>query len=235
MQPKLYQSLSTWQQPLPVPASPARTALLARVAAHILATSPHRLRIGIDGLTASGKTSIGHELAAQIVATGRTVLRASLDDFKRPWRDRHLYERESAEGYYRRAFDYAAVEALLLVPMANGGTGRIALCSIDPLTQIDHSAFTVDAPSNAVLIVDGVFAFRPTIDHHWDIRIWVDVAEDLAMGRGMQRDGPRDGLTHQQRYLPSARIYIAEANPISRADIVIDNTDFAAPRLLRGP
>jgi uridine kinase len=53
-------------------------------------------------------------------------LRASLDDFKRPWRERHRYDRESGEGYYRNAFDYDAVRRLLLKP-----ADRVALCSRD--------------------------------------------------------------------------------------------------------
>jgi uridine kinase len=91
-----------------------RAAMLDEVAGRVLESGAGRLRVGIDGLTAAGKTSFGHELAQRISRAGRPVLRASLDDFKKPWRDRHLYDRESGEGYYRNAFDYAAVRRLLL-------------------------------------------------------------------------------------------------------------------------
>ncbi|MEU4835396.1 hypothetical protein [Streptosporangium sp. NPDC023615] len=80
------------------PVSPERTALVKKVADRILALGDGRLRVGIDGPTASGKTSFGHELAEQISRMGRPVLRASLDDFKKPWRDRHLYDRRSGIG-----------------------------------------------------------------------------------------------------------------------------------------
>ncbi|WP_218136443.1 hypothetical protein [Nonomuraea jiangxiensis] len=89
-------SVSTWRQPLPPPASPARTALVRQVAARVTALGSGRLLVGIDGLTASGKTSFGHELAQEIAtASRRPVLRAGLDDFKQPWKDRHRYDRES--------------------------------------------------------------------------------------------------------------------------------------------
>jgi uridine kinase len=88
-------SRSTWQQPLPAPASATRTSLLAQVARRVDACGSGRLRVAIDGRTAAGKTSFGHELAQQLARSGRPVLRATLDDFKRPWRDRHLYDRES--------------------------------------------------------------------------------------------------------------------------------------------
>jgi uridine kinase len=220
-------SASTWQQPVPAPASRLRTELVEWLAARIVELRPGQLRVAVDGLTAAGKTSFGHELAEAIAAGGRPVLRASLDDFKRPWSERHRYDRFSGEGYYRNAFDLDAVVALLLEPLQ-----RKALCAIDPLTQVDHSAETVPVADDAVLIVDGVFAFRPPLDRLWDLRIWLDVDEETSVRRGEARDG-EDGSIHRDRYLPAERIYIAECDPVTRADVVIDNTDFAAPRLLR--
>jgi hypothetical protein len=143
-------------------ASAERAALLEHVAGRILASGSGRLRVAIDGRTAAGKTSFGHELAERLSTVGRPVLRASLDDFKKPWSDRHLYDRESGEGYYRNAFDYATVRRLLLEPAAAAGSGDCVLCSIDPLTQIDHSAVIARAAPDAVLIVDGVFASAPS-------------------------------------------------------------------------
>ncbi|WP_418153577.1 hypothetical protein [Actinoalloteichus caeruleus] len=61
--------------------------------------------MAVDGRTAAGRTSFGHELAEHIAHRRRPVLRGSLDDDKKPWRDRHLDDRESGEGYYRNAYD----------------------------------------------------------------------------------------------------------------------------------
>lgn len=159
----MHHSVSMWQQPLPPLASPERSAVVERVADRVLVSGRGRLCVGVDGLTAAGKTSFGHELAERISRAGRPVLRASLDDFKKPWRDRHLYDRESGEGYYRNAYDYAAVTRLLLASARPGGSGWCALCSIDPLTQADHSAVLTEVAPDAVLVIDGVFAFRPEI------------------------------------------------------------------------
>ncbi|MFC6675325.1 hypothetical protein ACFQE7_04910 [Nonomuraea ferruginea] len=125
-------SVSTWQQPCPGPASPERAALVGEIARRVLALGDGRLLVGIDGLTASGKTSFGHELAASVAAAGRPALRATLDDFKQPWKDRHLYDRESGEGYYRNAYDYESARRLLLDPCRSPRAGACALCSIDP-------------------------------------------------------------------------------------------------------
>ena len=133
-----------------------------------------RVLVAVDGRTAAGKTSFAHELGHALAGGGRTVLRACLDDFKRPWRDRHLYDRETGEGYYRNAFDYEALKSLLLQPFRDARPGGVALCSIDPLTQIDHSGERITAPYDAVLVVDGVFAIRPEFDRQRRPRGWRD-------------------------------------------------------------
>ncbi|MER7700109.1 uridine kinase [Streptomyces sp. NPDC096095] len=157
-------SPSTWRQPCPAPASAERSALTEALAQRVLALGPGRQLVGIDGFTAAGKTSFGHELAAHLAVSGRPVLRATLDDFKNPWKDRHLYDRESGEGYYRNAYDYDAAKRLLLDPARSPEAASCALCSIDPLTQENHAADTTPLAPDSVLIVDGVFAFRPEID-----------------------------------------------------------------------
>lgn len=231
-------SVSTWQQPLPAAASAQRSALVADVAERVLARGDGRLRVGIDGLPAAGKTTFGHELAQRISGRGRPVLRASLDDFKKPWRDRHLYDRESGEGYYRNAFDYETVVRLLLQPASPDGSGACVLCSIDPLTQREHRDVVTRAAADAVLIVDGVFAFRPQINDFWDFRIWLDVDEQTSVRRGTHRDqtwaGAEAEAVHRDRYLIAERLYLAEVDPLRLADVVIDNAVFDRPRVVRG-
>jgi uridine kinase len=235
-----FESVSTWRQPVPPAASSARSDLVTSVAADIVARSGRRIRVAVDGRTASGKTSFGHELAAAVRAFDRPTLRASLDDFKHPWphASEHGYDRVSGEGYYRNAHDHESVRGLLLEPAGPSGSGRVVLCAHDPLTGVDHRDVVVQARPDAVLIVDTVFAFRPEWDDLWEYRIWLEVGAAQSLVRGVGRDGSRDGMdeatrVHQDRYAVAEAIYIAEVDPVSRADVVIDNHDWSAPRVLR--
>lgn len=235
-----FESVSTWRQPMPPPASSSRSDLLMRVAAEIVTRSNRRIRVAVDGRTAAGKTSFAHELAAAVRAFDRQTLRASLDDFKHPWphASEHGYDRLSGDGYYRNAHDHESVRHLLLEPAGPSGSGRVALCAHDPLTGTDHRDVIVQARADAVLIVDTVFAFRPEWDDLWDYRIWLEISAVRSLSRGVARDSSRDGVdeathVHQDRYAVADAIYIAEVDPFSRADIVIDNHDWAAARVLR--
>ena len=175
----------------------------------------------------------------QVTCHGAYLSYYSLDDFKRPWAEAHLYDRMSGEGYYRNAFDLEAIRNLLLEPADPVGSGLVALCSIDPITQVNHSHTRVTMPADGVLIVDGVFALRPELRRHWDLSVWVDIDPELSVRRGTDRDSAREGTDaaetlHRDRYGTAETIYIAEADPVSAADVVIDNTDFEDPRIVRG-
>jgi uridine kinase len=232
-------SVSTWQQPAPPPPTADRAAVLREIAGRIAVFGDQRVRVAVDGFTAAGKTSLGHELAHVVADQGRVVLRASLDDFKRPWKEAHLYDRLSGEGYYRNAFDIDATRRLLLCPAACDGSGRVVLCSIDPITQIDHSHEVVHLPNNGVLIVDGVFALRPELIDCWDLGIWVHIATELSVQRGTARDAEMEGgvleseALHRDRYLAAELLYVDEVDPVTVADLIVDNTDFDHPVVLK--
>ena len=203
--------------------------------------APGRLRVAVDGYTAAGKTSFGHELAAALRELGRPTLRASFDDFKNPWAEaRRLgYDRISGEGYYRNAYDFRSARELLLGPAGPDGSGQVVLCARDPLTGADHRDHAVPAPANAVLIVDSVFAFRPEYNDQWEFRIWLDADPEVVLQRGIDRDTEMEGIeeatrVHRDRYHVAEQIYLAEVRPLDLADVIVDNQDFARPRIIRG-
>lgn len=212
--------------------------MLVVVASRIHKFGARRVRVAIDGRTGAGKTTLGHELAKVLIDEGRVVLRGSLDDFKRPWSERHLYDRSTGEGYYRNAYDFEAITTLLLEPAAPNGSGQVALCSIDPLTQVNHSQDRVAMPHDGILIVDSVFAFRPELNDHWDLRVWVEIDAELSVQRGTARDAPREGAEtaealHRDRYGGAEATYMTEVDPRALADVIVDNNDFDQPRLIR--
>ena len=94
-------------------------------------------------------------------------------------------------------------------------------------------------PPNAVLIVDGVFAARPETNRYWDLRVWIEIDPQLSVQRGTNRDAHLvGGVTdaeqrHRDRYLAGESLYLGEVDPRSFVEVIIDNTDFDRPRLLR--
>ncbi len=80
-----------------------RSFLITRILAFDL---PHPVRVAIDGVAGSGKTTLANDLAPLCANAGRDVVRASIDGFHRPRAERYRRGSESPDGFYEDSFDY---------------------------------------------------------------------------------------------------------------------------------
>jgi uridine kinase len=198
----------------------------------------HPLRVAIDGITASGKTTLGNELTAAITECGRPVIRIRMDDFHHRREHRYRQGKDSARGYYQDAYDFDTLNRRVLTPLGPDGDLLFSRRIIDLAsnTPIDEPAER--AASDGILITDGSFMQA----HHrasWDIVIFVNTSFEEALRRGITRDAEQLGgaVEAEQRYVhryhSAARMYIDDLNPIQTADFVMDNDDPSNPRLYR--
>ncbi|TYP84987.1 uridine kinase [Blastococcus xanthinilyticus] len=190
--------------------------LVSRLAAAVAAlTARHsRVLVGIDGPDAAGKTTLADRLAAELSGP---VQRVSVDDFPRPVEERYRRGELSAEGFYLDAIDHDRLLAEVLVPFRNGADGA------GPRT----------------LVVDGIFLLRPQLRRLWHLSVHLRVPEQTVLARARQRDRSLYASLaeleqrYRARYLPGQALYRAEADPETGADVLIDNRDVSAPRILR--
>lgn len=220
-----------------------RQQVLTEVADRILALRlDHPARVGIDGHSAAGKTTLADELAATLrEKTARPVLRVTIDHFKRQIHLRTRYPPGSPESYYFETFDLDAVRDELLAPLGPGGDRRYRsqIMDFSGRTPVDSGVRV--APDDAILVADGGFLQKPVLSHHWDLRIYlhIEVAEVLRRGtirdRAWMESAQAAAARYRTYYIPGEELYLAEIRPAERADIVIDNHDFEAPRILRDP
>jgi uridine kinase len=201
----------------------------------------HPTRVGIDGHSAAGKTTLADELATTLRGkTARPVLRVTLDHFKRHVDLRTQYPPGSPESYYFEMFDVDAIRDELLVPLGPGGNRRYRtqIMDLSGRTPVDSGVHV--APDDAILVADSGFLQKPALAGHWDLCVYlhIDVADVLR--RGTIRDqawmdsAEAAAARYRTYYIPGEQLYLAEVRPAERADIVIDNRDFEAPRVMRG-
>jgi uridine kinase len=190
----------------------------------------HPVRVAVDGRTASGKTTFADELASVISGAGKSVIRASLDGFHHPAKVRHQKGRFSSDGYYEDARDLSAVRTLLLEPLGPEGDRSYIAQTFDLERDQPVEPEVHYAQIDAVLIVDGTFLQRPELKSAWDFVIFLDVPEDEARRRGIDRDriglgGPAGALElYSRRYCPAFSRYELECSPAEGADVLIDNS-----------
>jgi uridine kinase len=208
-----------------------RTSSIEAIAHRVVALrQSHPTRVAVDGRTASGKTTFADELAAAIERLGRRTIRASIDGFHRPKAVRHRRGRLSPDGYYEDARDVNAMRKLLLDPLGPSGDRMYVTTTFDLERDEPRKPSPRLASEDAVLVVDGTFLQRPELSSAWDLVIFLDVPEEVARRRGVERDSLALGgetstsELYLQRYGPAFTRYETECSPAEQADVLIDNS-----------
>lgn len=202
-----------------------RSAVLAEVAEVIrqVARGDGVTFVAVDGVDGAGKTTFAGELADAL--HGRHVIRASVDSFHRPRIERYARGRDSADGFYRDSYDYAALESALLGPLRAGRPFRRAV--FDVMSDKPLEATPESAPARSILVFDGIFLHRPELREWWDFSIYLHVPWEE------NHHLPAHPEWNVPRYRDGQQIYLRESEPERRADMVIDNTDLSNPVIVR--
>ncbi len=220
-----------------------RVLLIHRLAKMIfqLQTNHHPVRVAIDGVDASGKTTLADELAQVMQAGDRQIIRASVDNFHNPEHIRRKRGGLSPEGFYYDSYNYDALENLLLKPLGPGGDRHYQTAVFDLIKDQPSETPIETADHDAILLFDGIFLLRPQLESFWDLTVYIAADFDQTMARGIRRDAKLYGSVgiaaerYKKRYIPGQKQYHQQANPLDKADILIDNNDVETPKFLRVP
>jgi uridine kinase len=172
-----------------------------------------RLVVAVDGLDGSGKSRFAAALAAELSAAGRPASLLHVDDFRRPTDFSALAPEAESALYYERYFDFAAVGEAL-------------------------SAWAQGADDGAVIVLEGVMLLRAALPAGTPL-IVLEVGAAEARRRILARDQSKGRTAEEiagridRRYFPAQERYRAACDPLGRADLVIDNEDWASPRVVR--
>lgn len=204
------------------------------LATEILNTvGPGRRLVAIDGVDGSGKTSFAENLTFEI--QNRPVILIHADDFLNPSPVRHAKGRNSPEGFWENTYNYAALNDQLLAPLGPKGDGWYSPASYDSVTDQMKQAEVVRAPSDALVVVEGMFLHRDEVTAYWDASVFLHVPFTVTAARMAVRNGSNPDPEHptMRRYIGGQRLYFDAARPWERATIVVENSDFTSPRTIR--
>jgi uridine kinase len=212
--------------------SSRRGRLLADIAAGILEISDRDVVcVAVDGVDGAGKTVFADELADVLGASGRVVIRASVDSFHNPRSVRYRLGRDSPRGFFEDSYDYPTLVRLLLAPLSDGGDRRIRRAAFDHRRDAPVEAPEEEAPIGALLIFDGIFLHREELRRYWHYSVFLDVPFRVSIPRGAQRgEGSADPqAASNRRYVEGQSIYLKTCRPWERATVVVSNEDLEAP------
>jgi uridine kinase len=217
-----------------------QTELLNHLAGIILERQkPSPLIVGIDGLSASGKTTLADTLAQKLEESNRHVIQANMDGFHNPKAYRYR-QGSTPEGYYQDSFNHKAIAQVLLEPLSSGNLNyKKAVFNYKIDSKVDSPEET--AKTDSILIMEGVFLYRPEQVTYFDLKIFLDVDFDIIVQRALKRNRDLEYIgseqdiinTYEKRYIPGQKLYLEEVNPKIIADVVVQNGDWENPVISR--
>ncbi|MHA7274670.1 nucleoside/nucleotide kinase family protein [Arthrobacter sp. TMT4-20] len=196
------------------------------------AIGPGRRFVAIDGVDGSGKTSFAANLVSEI--QDRPVIVIHADNFLNPSAVRHSKGRTSPEGFWEDTYNYAALKNQVFDPLGPKGDGWYSPASYDPAMDRTKQVDPIHAPSEAVVVVEGMFLHRDELNSCWDASVFLDVPFKETATRMAVRNGSSPDPEHpkMRRYVGGQRLYFAAARPWEQATFLVDNSDFSSPKVI---
>ena len=164
--------------------------------------------IGIEGCGGSGKTTVARQLADTL---GHAFV-VAVDDFI-------VKEKLTESSWENGVFDRARLERQVLAPARNGQPIRYQRLEWGTNTLSEP----VVVPDVDYLIVEGITAYHPTIEHYYDFKLWIETPLELAAQRGHARDGSSENAAYWGLWAQNDLAYQWRCHPEQRADYVFIN------------
>lgn len=196
------------------------------------------LRIAVNGIEGTGKTTFAVALCAFLKEIGLDALHVSIDGFHYNKARRYRQGRDAAKGYYEDSYDEHAFVTKVLVASQKESPSYIAATH-----DLESDAYLNLEPrkiaNKAILITDGAYLLKPIFLPHWDFKIYLYANFETALRRGANRDKDHLGGFEAaeekflKRYHAASKMYLEACQPKKQADWIIDVNDFENYKLLK--
>jgi uridine kinase len=185
--------------------------------------------VGISGIDGSGKGFITEKIAKRLRESGWRVAKINADDWLN-LPEVCLSRRTPGEHFYEHAMRFDEMFDQLIVPLKqNRAVSFVADCADAKGNRRKHR---YEFRKIDIVLLEGIFLFKPAYRHHFDLTVWVDCSFATALKRAIARC--QEGLSPAETirafstiYFPAQRIHFARDNPQGAADFIIQNDNAA--------
>ncbi len=204
------------------------------MSASSIARSDEALLVTIDGVDASGKTTLAQRLVEGLRKAEYRALHFQFDWYRRAlsWRG----PKTEADQYYEDYFDYRGAREALSGLLRRG---RLLVPVFSSVTDEVEEHRSVGGEGTELVVAEGVFTARLT-DAMDAFRIFIDLPLQRARLRLHERDLASKGRPSLEierriveRYFPAHLRYLEEYRPAQSADVLLGFSD-QERMLLRG-
>jgi uridine kinase len=191
------------------------------------AVAPDRaVLVGISGIDASGKGYLAAKIADRLQMEGLKLALISADDWLN-LPDVCINRDNYAEHFYKHAIRFDEMFERLIVPLRqNREISFTADCADAKATT--YRKYRYDFCDIDIVLLEGIFLFKPAYRHHFDLTVWIDCSFEVALKRAIERG--QEGLPPAETikafktiYFPAQLIHLARDNPREAADYIFTN------------
>ena len=194
------------------------------------------LLVGISGIDGSGKGYLASQLEAHLALHAVTAAVLNVDGWLN-LPEKRLDRSAPAENFYENAIRFDDFFAQLVIPLKDRRSVHL-VADFTEETASRYRKHTYDFKDVSVVLVEGIFLFKPQYRKHFDLTIWIECSFATALVRAIAR--AQEGLSpantiaaYETFYFPAQRIHLAQDKPRERADVIFENNHLESRRAAR--
>jgi uridine kinase len=189
-------------------------------------TSDRSLLVGISGIDGSGKGYLAAQLQAHLALRGVIPAILNVDGWLN-LPEKRFDQNAPAVNFYENAIRFDQFFSQLVLPLRDGRSIHLEADFVEEIASNyrNHNYHFKDVP---VVLVEGIFLFKPQYRKYFDLAIWIDCSFPTALVRAIDR--AQEGLSpantiaaYERIYFPAQRIHLDQDKPRENADLIFEN------------
>src|ERR1044071_7417598 len=184
------------------------------------------LLVGVSGIDGCGKGYLAAQLQAHLALRGVIPAILNVDGWLNLPQKR-FDQGAPAENFYENGIRLDQFFSQLVLPLRDRRSVHLVADFVEE-TASDYRKHTYDYRDVSVILVEGIFLFKPKYRKHFDLAIWIDCSFPTALARAIDR--AQEGLSpantiaaYDTIYFPAQRIHLAQDKPRENADLIFEN------------
>ena len=186
------------------------------------------LLVGVSGIDGCGKGYLATQLQAHLALHGVIPAILNVDGWLNLPQKRFAQSAPAAN-FYENAIRLDQFFSQVVLPLRNRRSVHLEADFVEE-TASDYRKHTYHYQDVSVVLVEGIFLFKPQYRKYFDLTIWIDCSFPAALARAIER--AQEGLSpantiaaYDTIYFPAQKIHLAQDKPRENADLIFENDD----------
>jgi uridine kinase len=182
--------------------------------------------VGVSGIDGCGKGYLAAQFQAHLALHGVIPAILNVDGWLNLPQKR--FDRSApAVNFYNNAIRLDQFFSQLVLPLRDRRSIHLVADFVEEAAS-DYRKHAYDYHDVSVVLVEGIFLFKPQYRKYFDLAIWIDCSFPTALARAIDR--AQEGLSpantiaaYDTIYFPAQKIHLAHDKPRENADLIFEN------------